>query len=62
MTSKGTPRRSIRIDPVLWDAASKAAELRGTDVSTVIRDALADYVINGTCTLAVARTIARELR
>lgn len=44
MPSKGTARRTIRIDDELWDAAQEAAEAAGVTVSDVIRDALARYV------------------
>ena len=46
MTSKGTPRRTIRINDELWDAATQRAETAGESVSDVIRRALEDY----TCT------------
>jgi hypothetical protein len=40
----GTPRRTVRVDDGLWQAASARAAERGEDLSTVIRRALAAYV------------------
>jgi len=42
--SKGTARRTIRIDETLWQAATLKAESRDETVSDVIRDALKRYV------------------
>lgn len=42
--SKGTTRRSIRIEDELWDAAKTKAEAEGTDLSNIIRGALRDYI------------------
>lgn len=39
-----TPRRTVRIDDNLWEAAGAKAEAEGTTVSVVIRDALKRYV------------------
>lgn len=44
MPSKGTTRRSIRLEDDLWAAAITKAAAEGTDVSAVVRSALADYV------------------
>lgn len=44
MPSKGTARRSIRLEDDLWTAACAKAAAEGTDVSTVIRRALTRYV------------------
>jgi len=41
--SRGTDRRSIRIDEKLWVAAQLKAEVRGETISDVIRRALHDY-------------------
>lgn len=40
----GTPRRTIRVPDVLWDAAAEKAKVEATDLSTVIRKALERYV------------------
>lgn len=42
--SKGTTRRSIRIEDELWDAAKTKAEAEGTDLSNIIRGKLRDYI------------------
>lgn len=42
--SRGTTRRSIRLEDELWAAATAKAATEGTDVSSVVRTALADYV------------------
>lgn len=42
--SKGTTRRSIRVDDELWDAALSKADDRGETLSQVIRAALEAYV------------------
>lgn len=42
--SKGTTRRSIRIEDELWDAAKTKAEAEGTDLSNIIRGALREYI------------------
>jgi len=42
--SKGTTRRSIRIDDDLWDKAQGKAEGRGDNLSAVIRDGLLTYI------------------
>jgi len=46
--SKGTPRRSIRIDDPLWDKAQQIAAERGGNLSAIIRTALIDYISDGT--------------
>lgn len=40
----GTPRRTIRVPNDLWDAAHAKAVEEGTDLSTVLRDALNRYL------------------
>lgn len=42
--SKGTTRRSVRIEEELWEQAQKAAEERGDNLSAVIREALQRYI------------------
>lgn len=42
--SKGTPRRTIRVPDDVWDPAIEKAHSEGTDVSTVIRDRLTEYI------------------
>lgn len=39
-----TPLRNVRVDEDLWSAAIVAATEEGTDVSSVIREALEEYV------------------
>lgn len=41
--SSGTPRRTVRVDDELWQAAAARAAERGEDLSAVIRRALAEY-------------------
>jgi len=40
----GTPRRTIRVSDVLWDAAAAKAAERGESLSDVLRRALERYV------------------
>jgi antitoxin component of RelBE/YafQ-DinJ toxin-antitoxin module len=42
--SKGTTRRSIRIDDGLWEEAQAAASKCGENLSDIIRQRLADYI------------------
>lgn len=42
--SKGTPRRTIRIEDGLWEAATAKAEEEGVTLSDVIRDDLREWV------------------
>lgn len=42
--SKGTARRTVRIDDGLWEEAKAAASERGDNLSDIIRAALFDYV------------------
>jgi len=42
--SKGTTRRSIRIDDPLWDKAQAEASERGDNLSDIIRAVLIEYV------------------
>ena len=42
--SKGTARRTVRIDDELWEAAARKADEGGKTVSDVIRGALETYV------------------
>lgn len=46
--SKGTTKRSIRVDDPLWDSAKEVAAKRGDDLSTILRIALIDYISKGT--------------
>lgn len=45
--SKGTTRRSIRIEDELWQAAQEQAQAEGRNVSDIIREALEQYVKQG---------------
>jgi hypothetical protein len=38
--SKGTPTKKFRVDDTLWEASATKAKAEGTDVSTVLREAL----------------------
>jgi predicted DNA binding CopG/RHH family protein len=49
--SKGTTRRTVRIEDGLWDAAKDKAESEGENLSRVIREALSRY-INGSESVA----------
>lgn len=42
--SKGTTRRSIRVEDTLWEEAQAVASERGDNLSTIIREALRDYI------------------
>jgi len=42
--SKGTTKRSIRIDDALWTAALQVAARRGEKLSDIIRGALRAYI------------------
>jgi Arc/MetJ family transcription regulator len=42
--SKGTTRRSIRVDDELWEHAHTRAAEQGDNLSAIIRDALRRYV------------------
>lgn len=42
--SKGTARRSVRIDGPLWDRAKEVAAKRGDNLSDIIRAELEGYV------------------
>lgn len=46
--SKGTPKRSIRVDDELWDKAKEVADERGDNLSTILRIALINYISEGT--------------
>jgi hypothetical protein len=43
--SKGTPKRSIRIEDGLWNEAQLLAREADDNLSEVIREALTEYVI-----------------
>lgn len=43
MTSKGTPRRTIRVKDETWDPAEARAEAEGRTLVDVIRDFLTTY-------------------
>lgn len=42
--SKGTERRTIRVDPELWMAAQAKAAEEGDNISAILRDALRRYL------------------
>lgn len=42
-----TPRRSVRIDDVLWSAAKTKADEEGRTVTDVLLRALREYVAEG---------------
>jgi len=42
--SKGTTRRTVRIEDGLWEAAQAKAEANGDNLSDIIRQALRDYL------------------
>lgn len=42
--SKGTPRRTVRIDDELWEDAQLVAKQRDEDLSDIIRQALRRYI------------------
>lgn len=42
-----TPLRSVRIEPELWDEAQRVAKERGDTISSIIRDALREYLQEG---------------
>jgi len=41
--SKGTTRRTVRIEDGLWNAAQDKAKKQGRDVSAVIRELLTEW-------------------
>lgn len=43
-----TTRRTVRIEDALWQAAQEQAAERGDNLSAVIRQALANYISEGT--------------
>jgi len=42
--SKGTTRRTVRIEDELWEAAKKQAEAEGLDVSDLLRQLLRGWL------------------
>jgi hypothetical protein len=44
MPTKGTTRRSVRVEDDLWDKAKEAAHKNSEDLSEVIRRAIMEYV------------------
>jgi hypothetical protein len=42
--SKGTTRRTVRVEDGLWEEAQAAASERGGNLSDVIRDAIRQYI------------------
>jgi predicted DNA-binding ribbon-helix-helix protein len=42
--TKGTTRRSIRVDDELWDEAQRIAKERDDNLSVILRDRLREYV------------------
>jgi len=47
MPSKGTTRRTVRIQDGLWGAATTKAQEEGRDVSAVIRELLEQWIKQG---------------
>ena len=45
--SKGTTRRSIRVEDELWSAAQQKAAAQGTNLSEVIRRLLTEWLKEG---------------
>jgi len=45
--SKGTTRRTVRIEDRLWDKAKELADKNGDNLSDVLRRALVEYVEKG---------------
>lgn len=58
--SRGTERRSIRIDGELWAAAQELAGRRGDNLSEILRGALVAYVERDD--LDVDELVVAELR
>jgi macrodomain Ter protein organizer (MatP/YcbG family) len=44
--SRGTTKRSIRVDDSLWEEAQAAASERGDNLSDIVRQGLWEYVNN----------------
>lgn len=44
MPTKGTPKRGIRIDDELWNAALASAARRGDNLADILRDRLREYI------------------
>ena len=42
--TRGTTRRTVRIEDELWDLAQAKAKEQGDNLSAIIRDALRQYV------------------
>lgn len=42
--SKGTTRRTVRIEDGLWEEAQEVAAKQGDNLSIIIRDALRTYI------------------
>lgn len=45
--SLGTTRRTIRVEDELWNAAQAKASAEGDNLSTILRDALRQYLEEG---------------
>lgn len=45
--TRGTTRRTIRIEDELWEAAQAKAKEQGDNLSMIIRDALRQYLEEG---------------
>lgn len=44
--TRGTTRRTVRIEDELWDLAQAKAKEQGDNLSGIIRDALRQYIEN----------------
>lgn len=42
--SRGTTRRTVRIEDALWEKAQEKAAVLGDNLSDIIRDKLRDYI------------------
>lgn len=57
----GTTIRNIRVPDALWDTAKAKASAEGTDLSTLIRQFLSDYVVRPDPETSIRDAIARGL-
>lgn len=46
MTSKGTPRRTIRIADDIWNPAERRAQTEGKNLVDIVREKLTEYGTN----------------
>lgn len=59
--SKGTTRRTVRIEDGLWESAKAVADANGENLSEVIRRALMEYMgVSEEAVERVARAMASE--